>query len=416
MRGLGALRAFRLVFWSTISRPLYTRAPWAVVGAGTDLLLRDPSTLTGKTSVIGTASTACSTGRAYEWRIFAGSTTAPATIYLVGSDSTGAPLPITGLANGPRISLSQGVVPGGVVFDLLEGDATGLSQFALFTGANAVYRNSPTVVATSNPLIMRGGIGQPGGNIVVSETAAGQFQNGELVRIEVLKNSLTQTQEQFFTGGTGGVSTTDFSVTTLGSGLVAHISNVGNNYVEVCIDQRAFQPTLGVLTISGFKYTTVADATNGNVLLEVTAIDTEGDCVAGPSGPVGPASARLIDAFVSNAHVGTAVIGTGTAATRLGVTQVGAFTVATKIAKLGKYVTYRFDFGVAAAGQAVKVWGATKTGNDWSAFTVVTTRTANASGVVYYSIRQAAATWKSYRAAWTGGNAWTPARQARWIP
>ena len=120
------------------------------------------------------------------------------------------------------------------------------------------------------------------------------------------------------------------------------------------------------------------------------------------------------EAFVSNAKIGSAVA--GTAATRLGVTQVGAFTTATKVAKVGKYVTYRFDFGVAAAGQTIKIWGATKTGNDWSAFTVVTTRVANASGVVYYYIRQNSATWKSYRGEWAGGGVFTPARQARWIP
>jgi hypothetical protein len=41
---------------------------------------------------------------------------------------------------------------------------------------------------------------------------------------------------------------------------------------------------------------------------------------------------------------------------------------------------------------------------------------ANASGVVYYYIRQNSATWKSYRAQWASGGVFTPARQARWIP
>ncbi len=70
--------------------------------------------------------------------------------------------------------------------------------------------------------------------------------------------------------------------------------------------------------------------------------------------------------IVSNAKIGNVLA--GTAATRLGVTQVGAFTTSTKVQKVGKYVTYRFDFGVAAAGAHVDIWGATKTGNDWSAF------------------------------------------------
>lgn len=411
--------------------PLYTRAPFAVVASGSDLLLRDPATLTGKTTVMGEVPSPnrCDSGRAYSWRIFAGSTTAPATIYLVGSDSTGAALPITGVANGPRISLSQGVVPGGVVFDLLEGDANGLSKFALFTGANAVYRNSPAVAAKSNPLILAGGIGQPGGDITISETAAGQFQTGELVRISVLKNSKTETQEQFFTGGTGGVATTDFAVGTVGSGLVAHISTVTNTSVDVCIDQRAFQPTLGVLTISGFKYTTVADATNGNVLLEVTAIDT-GDTsvctVAGPGVTVGPAGARLIDAFVSNAHVGITAPATGLTGiafltqTALGATKVGPFSDATKVAKLGKYETWRFAGGSALVGKTVSIWVATKNAaGKWSAFTKLTARLADSSGNAFFWWKTSSKAWISVRAMYAGDAthfaSWGVARQARWI-
>ena len=99
---------------------------------------------------------------------------------------------------------------------------------------------------------------------------------------------------------------------------------------------------------------------------------------------------------ISNAMIGDPVV--GSASTRLGVTQVGAFTTSTKVPALTKYVTYRFDFGVAAAGKTFEIWGATKAGNDWSAFTKVTARVANASGVVYYYIRHSSATWKSYRA------------------
>ncbi|MBI3749063.1 MAG: hypothetical protein HY262_09510 [Chloroflexi bacterium] len=43
-------------------------------------------------------------------------------------------------------------------------------------------------------------------------------------------------------------------------------------------------------------------------------------------------------------------------------------------------------------------------------------RVANASGVVYYYIRQSSATWKSYRANNVSGGTWTQSRQARWIP
>jgi hypothetical protein len=156
----------------------------------------------------------------------------------------------------------------------------------------------------------------------------------------------------------------------------------------------------GKVTISNIHFSVLNDAVAGAVQVNVVGLGTGGNSID-------------FQRIVSNARVGSPIA--GTAATRLGVTQVGAFTTSTKVTTKGKYVTYRFDFGVAAAGKAVQVWGATKTGNDWSAFAVVTTRTANASGVVYYYIRQNSATWKSYRAYWTGGGAWTPARQARWV-
>lgn len=104
-----------------------------------------------------------------------------------------------------------------------------------------------------------------------------------------------------------------------------------------------------------------------------------------------------------------------TAATALGITTSGPFTTETKIQSVGKYVTYKFDFGTAAAGRAIKIWSATKSGTTWSAFTVLTTGVADSSGVVYYKVRQLSATWKSYRAQDETGGTYTPARQARWV-
>ena len=166
------------------------------------------------------------------------------------------------------------------------------------------------------------------------------------------------------------------------------------------ISQQSTSGT-GKLVISNIKYATVNDAVTGPVQVSVYGFG-------------GIPTVVQFQTLISNARIGSPLA--GTAATRLGVTQVGAFTTSTKVAKTHKYVTYRFDFGVGAAGQHVDIWGATKTGNDWSAFAKVTSRVANASGVVYYYIRQSSATWKSYRAMWAGGGVWTPARQARWIP
>jgi hypothetical protein len=200
----------------------------------------------------------------------------------------------------------------------------------------------------------------------------------------------------------GGVTSNVPLVTTnVGSGLlVGAVNNFTANDADFgfTIAQQAVG-TLGVITISNMHVSVLGDALPTTVQVRV-------DCDPGGGGVD-------INQVVSPARIGNPVA--GTAATRLGVTQVGAFTTSTKIPAVGKYVTYRLDFGVAAAGQLVQIWGATKTGNDWSAFTVVTSRLANASGVVYYYIRHNAATWRSYRGFWAGGGSWTPARQARWL-
>lgn len=101
------------------------------------------------------------------------------------------------------------------------------------------------------------------------------------------------------------------------------------------------------------------------------------------------------------------------AGSALGIAPNGPFTTTTKIQVRGRYVTFRFDLGVAAANKPVTILAATKTGLTWSGFTAVTTRIANAQGVVIYYVRQSTATWKSYRAQESTTNV-TPARQARW--
>lgn len=105
----------------------------------------------------------------------------------------------------------------------------------------------------------------------------------------------------------------------------------------------------------------------------------------------------------------------GTADSALGVTTSGPFSTSTKVQSVGKYVTFRFDFGAAAAGKTVTISHAVKTGTTWSSFTVLTARVANSSGVVYFYARQSSASWHSYRATETSSGAVAPARQARWI-
>jgi hypothetical protein len=152
--------------------------------------------------------------------------------------------------------------------------------------------------------------------------------------------------------------------------------------------------------ISNIHYTTTADAADGLVQVLVSGALLQSPTLV------------AFQQVVSNARIGAQP--SAAVASRLGVTQTGAFTTSTKVAALNKYVTFRFDFGVAAAGKTVQILGATKTGNDWSPFANVTSRVANASGVVYYYIRQSAATWKSYRAYWAAAGIMTAGGQARW--
>ena len=385
----------------------FTRAPFAVVTAS-NLKLLNTSTLLGTTSLAGVLNGArdCAT-----WTVYSASTDVPASIDIRGSGTDGSVL-ATGALNGVRINVETGAPIGTVNLDVAAGSATSQTQFALLPIAVRAFRSSVIVTALSQPFIPAGTADSLGGDIAITETLTGQFRNPGWVCVSILPRASNHTIQDTFLK-TANTNDRPVIVATPGSGLVVGPVSIGcdrdestatnvTNSFQFTILQQAFAPNLGKITISNIHFITVADAPLGPVLVSVF-----GNTGGGPG--------TEFQTIVSNAKIGTAAVGAGTATTRLGVTQIGAFTTATKIAKLGKYVTYRFDFGVAAAGQAVKVWGATKTGNDWSAFTAVTTRTANASGVVYYSIRQASATWKSYRAMWAGGNAWTPARQARWV-
>jgi len=295
--------------------------------------------------------------------------------------------------------------PGPTLVAVLIGQQADVASGAAVAGAtivqNAVraFKSGLNVVAVSQPIIAQGATGLAG-NIKITETLAGQFKVGQAICVTVLPRASTgviQAKQDTFLA-TANQNQLPVVTTNVASGLLASRTSTSSTVACFVINQQA-SGTLGELTISNLNFTTLADATFGAVLVNVTG-NTGGGAVA-------------FEAAVSNARIGNPVA--GTAATRLGVTQVGAFTTSTKVQKKGKYVTYRFDFGVGAAGAHVDIWGATKTGNDWSAFAKITSRVANASGVVYYYIRQNAATWKSYRGNWVGGGSFTPARQARWI-
>ena len=99
----------------------------------------------------------------------------------------------------------------------------------------------------------------------------------------------------------------------------------------------------------------------------------------------------------------------------LGNTKVGPFLAATRIQHAGAYITWKMDGGLAAAGQIIKIYAARKTNalGRWTAFTLLTTRKANAAGVIYANIRAGGVLWLSIRP--NLGSAWGPTSIGRWI-
>jgi hypothetical protein len=125
------------------------------------------------------------------------------------------------------------------------------------------------------------------------------------------------------------------------------------------------------------------------------------------------------DQFVSNAIVGTAPALTANAitasGTALGATKVGPFTITpTKLAKPGKYVTWKFSTGSALVGKAVQIWVATKnSAGKWSAFKLLTSRRVDTSGNAYFWWRTSSKAWISVRAGYL--TTLSVATQARWL-
>ena len=381
----------------------FAAAPSATVSVGNLQLRSGAAAVAAGTAVVGTPFTSF-TGNpnCYYWTVWAASTTA--STVAIGPLKINVP---AGLPVGPtNVAVGIGSI---AAFDV-----TTAIQLKV---ANRVFRNQVVVTALGQPFIPVGSNGSPAGDIQIQETANGQLKANEEICVEILPNQNAGTLYDAFLKG---LNTADRPIATGSNGIVVGAVTLGTPG-ELCT-RNIPVGSIGSTLVLSFSVTVSQQSTTGNgkVVFSNIKYATVNDAVTGPVqvnvyGLGGIPTSVQFQSLISNATIGTAPVGTGTAATRLGVTQVGAFTTATKIAKVKKYVTYRFDFGVAAAGQLVKVWGATKSGNDWSAFTAVTSRVANASGVVYYSVRQNAPTWKSYRANWTGGNAWTPARQARWV-
>jgi hypothetical protein len=406
--GSGANNVFEICLDGgvTFTSPGPTATVVGGVAAGL-LRLREGAVASPDNIVPGTADPAAP--GCYYWTVFTKSTTV--STITIGSSATA----------GPLVNVPAGSTPGALNAFLFSGTLDDpatvpnervMTQQVALAIANKVFSSQVSVSAASQPIIAPGATHARAGDIVVMETGNGQLKLGQTVCVEIVPNQNTGILPDVFLSG---LNTADLPVATGSNGIVVS---------TVTMSPALCSGLVGIPGISlfeSFRFTINQQSTTGNGTVRISNIhySAVNDAAVGPvqvnvfGQAVGGASIDF-HRIISNARIGNPVAGTN--ATRLGVTQVGAFTTSTKIPRVNRYVTYRLDFGVAAAGDAVQIWGATKSGNDWSAFTVVTTRIANASGVVYYHIRHNSATWRSYRGLWVDGGAWTPARQARWIP
>jgi hypothetical protein len=172
--------------------------------------------------------------------------------------------------------------------------------------------------------------------------------------------------------------------------------------------------------------TTTTAVTNGGVLL----VGSSGGVVMNSKTSNGVATYTLVAPNTTGVVTVTAVVDplpnqsasitvavpvtvSATAGTALGVTTSGPFSTTTKVQALGGYVTWKFSFGAAGAGQTVEIWRAVKQADGtWSGFTLLTKRVANSNGDVFFYWRSSSATWISVRGKL--GTTYTPALQARW--
>ena len=385
----------------------FTLAPVAMVKNGVaagNLILRDGAAASATNIVVGTnLGNGC-----YGWTIWTASTVA-STIVIGAAPSA---------ATGALINVNVDQAPGGVNAALSVGSSNFVNETLVATVqfANAMYRNQVAVTALSQPGILPGTTGAAG-NVQIAETGLGQLKAGENICFEILWQPGV-TQVAFMNSN----DTADLPIATAsGTGLVIspvsastfQCDNAATNPAVPAAYMQSFTFTVlqqstagdGKVVVSNMRDTVLTGATLGPIQLSVNAFD------------VGGGGTQMdFHSTVSNAVIGTATAAAAvtTSGTALGATKVGPFTVATKVAKLGQYVTWKFSAGSALVGQSVQIWVATKnSAGKWSAFTQLTARRVDTSGNAYFWWKTSSKAWISVRAGYLG--TLSVATQARWL-
>ncbi|MFI5100215.1 MAG: hypothetical protein ACHQE5_06835 [Actinomycetes bacterium] len=385
--------------------------PWAKVSAG-DLRLREGAVASPDNIVQGSPFFFGAIGdTCYFWVVWTPST-AISTILIGNSDFT----------SGPLIDVPADATPGPVNMDIFIGDTSVLtdeSPSATVQIATKAFANQVAVTALSQPTIPAGSADAKAGNIQVAETAVGQLKDGEEICVEVQPRTSNEAIQDTYLKA---LNTSDIPLATASGGVA--ISPVtmstspcednqgpGNKAAQVTVthtvsfsftvEQQSTAGT-GKVVISNIHYITTADAPSGNVLVNVFGLG-------------GSPTFVEFQSTISNARIGRIAFKVATA---LGATKLGPFSSATKVAKPGKYITWRFAGGSGLAGQHVFVYISVKGSTQWGAFTLVTSRIADANGNVYYWIRYPSNKWVSVRVLYGADPAnqiWSSATQGRWM-
>lgn len=386
---------------------------WAVVTSG-DLKLN----VAGLPATQGRMRIDTSNTNCLEIQVYSVSTVA-STIEI--RNGTSAAPDASGATNGPKINIADWSEPGPVYVDVYADapDAGSGTQ----VGDNVViavraYSGTPIVSVSSQLNVVRGGVAQMIGNVIITEGAPNQFEDLDEFQICLVDPSGS------FTGAYGwatpvGINQPIVTTNSTVSGLIAFLDasdpDVGG-CMDINIDDTSIGG-LGVITISNLKIDVKADAALGSVFVRVfdgDDIDCFGEGFFSPCFP----DPDLVNQVVSPAKVVELKAAGLTAGSALGVTKAGPFTTTTKIQAVGKYVSWRFSSS-ATAGKVVEIWVAARNADgSWGAFTKLTSRLADGVGNTFFHWRSSTAQWLSVRAHYPGdsstAHSWSPARQARW--
>jgi hypothetical protein len=129
-----------------------------------------------------------------------------------------------------------------------------------------------------------------------------------------------------------------------------------------------------------------------------------------------PVAAQATPGPIIPPYIVVAQLGSDSA---LGVTTVGPFSAATKIPRLGAYVTVRWTLRPVAAGQRIDVYVTAKApGGSWGPWKLLTVRLTDAQGTAYFRWRSEQRVWLSVQGRFAGAIHLTAARgpavQIRW--